>query len=358
MIVSTCSFGSTGSSAVSDYLKECENVHVMDKLEFTIAPAVDGLQDLEYNIMKKCARQSSSIYAIQRFRKLILSKRKGWNKRTGISYKAIENELANFIHGITQVEYVGFSPMIDKKHSAFLKSYFGNSLIEKRFVFPLEKRHIIKENINFYPLEKVQMSIKPDNFYEASKVFTSNILREMGVDLGKTVVLDQAFSGCDPAGSFLFYDDPYAIVVDRDPRDLYIFAKKVLLSRGRFMPSDTVENFVTYYRKLRENQPYRIPNERILLIQFEEMVYNYEVAVSKIDRFLNVQNDHRKTIFVPEMSVANTNLIRKYPEFAEDVRIIEEQLSEYLFHFEQYNAPKENGTMFFGRSKLNPVQVH
>ena len=55
---------------------------------------------------------------------------------------------------------------------------------------------------------------------------------------------------------------------------------------------------------------------------------------------------------------ANTNLIRKFPEFAEDVKIIEKQLPEYIFPFEDFSEIKDNGTMFFGRSLNNPNQAH
>ena len=55
MIVSTCGFGSTGSSAVSDYLMECENTQILDKIEFTIASRVDGLADLEHAVMDAIA---------------------------------------------------------------------------------------------------------------------------------------------------------------------------------------------------------------------------------------------------------------------------------------------------------------
>ena len=35
MIIGACGFGSTGSSAVSDYLLEFEGTSVLDKIEFT-----------------------------------------------------------------------------------------------------------------------------------------------------------------------------------------------------------------------------------------------------------------------------------------------------------------------------------
>lgn len=355
MIISTCGFGSTGSSAVCDYLMECENVANFDAVEFNLSTMVDGLEDLEFHLMKQPTRQGSGIYAIQRFNKAIQNRTKEWCANTPIRPEQVRQLTQDFINAISQVSYVGFSPMIDKKHSEFLRHYLGESIILHRVLPYLEKKGWLKGNIDVYPLEKVNAAVMPSNFYEEAKKFIEGLLTLMGCDFSKIVTLDQAFTGNDPAKSFPFYTDPYAIVVDRDPRDLYIFSREVLRSRGRFMPSDTVENFVKYYRMLRDNQPYKIPNERILLIPFESMVYDYDNSISKIDQFLKVTNNRRKTIFNPELSVANTNLIRKFPQYAKDVDKIEACLPEYLFPFENYQGKfhNESNKMFFGKSPLN-----
>lgn len=351
MIVSTCSFGSSGSSAVSDYLAECDNTYVFDKLEFSIVTECDGIEDLEYHLMMRNSRQSGSINAIQRFNKKVNSHLKGWNRRSGISKEYVRQITNEYINSLTQVRYKSFSPRIDKPHSHFLQKYVGNSLIRQRIIYGLEKRKILTHNLDFYPLDYVNLSIKPKNFYDATKTYLKKLLTGMGCDFSKDiVVLDQAFSGNDPAKSFPFFDDVKAVVVDRDPRDMYIFAKKVLLSKGRFMPTDTVENYIAYYRALRDGQPYKENNPLILSLKFEDMVYNYEETVDRIDKFLGIQNSHRRTIFIPEMSAANTCLIRKFPEFADDVKKIEEELPEYLFDFEKYEMIESNNGMFFGKS--------
>ncbi len=353
MIVSTCGFGSTGSSAVSDYLMECDDTQVMDKLEFTLTTCVDGLEDLEYHLMKQHTRQSMSITAIQRFQARIERFSKAWNRRTGISYRDIEKFTDEYVDSITQVKYIGPSPRIYKGGNKFINEKLGNAIILRRIIRPLEKKGIIKNNYYGYPFDEVRLSIHPDNFYEASRLYIKNILSAMGADFSKIVVLDQAFSGVNPVSSFPFYEDPYAIVVDRDPRDMYIFAKKKLLSVGRFMPTDSVEHFIRYYRLLRDNQPYKEKNDRCLVIRFEDMVYDYDRTTALIDQFLGITNSNRKTIFVPEISAANTNLPRKFPEFADDVSVIERELSEYIFDFSRYSAINDSGKMFFGRSPLN-----
>lgn len=353
MIVSTCGFGSTGSSAVSDYLMECDNVQVLDKLEFTLATCVDGLEDLEFHLMKQNSRQGSGIAAIQRFQARMERFFPAWHARTGAAIADLKRATDEFVDAITQVKYVGLSPRIYHGGWKWLHKHVGSSLILRRIVRPLERKKIIKRNLDVYPFGEVRLSVRPPRFYEAARDFVEKILQTLGADSGKMLVLDQAFSGNNPAKSYPFFNDPRAVVVDRDPRDMYIFAKTVLLSVGRFIPTANVEDFITYYRVLREGQPYKTPDERCLVLHFEDMVYDYEATTEKIDRFLGVRNSKRKSVFDPALSVANTNLAAKFPQFAEDVAKIREALPEYLFDFQAHPAVSGSGKMFFGKSPLN-----
>ena len=67
MIIGACGYGATGSSVVTDLLREYDNVQVYDDFEFVLSYRVDGLQDLEYHVMKQYAKNETSDYAIKRF---------------------------------------------------------------------------------------------------------------------------------------------------------------------------------------------------------------------------------------------------------------------------------------------------
>lgn len=350
MFISTCGFGATGSSAVTDYLRECEGIQVIDKFEFRLPSAVDGLSDLEYHIMLSPARQSSSAYAIQRFEKLIGQYKKKWCASTSITAAEVDRITYEFLDQITQVRYVSFSPRINKRHSEFLQRYVGESLIRRKIMPKLERKGIVKRNVDFYPLDEIRVSVCPPNFYEAAQTFVRDLLTGMGVDMEGNVAMDQAFVGNDPARGFPFFTDPYAVVVDRDPRDLFIFARKKLFSVGRFMPSDTVENFIAYYRILRENQPYSRPNPRVLSIRFEDMIYEYDATTARINEFLGIRNLNPRSVFNPAHSVANTNLVTKFPDLRAETEQIAQALPEYLYPFEKYPDVSNEGKMFFGRA--------
>ena len=114
MLVSTCGFGATGSSVASDYLRECSGIQVLDNFEFTLSTEVDGLEDLEHFLMEKPGRQSTSIYAIQRFEKLVKAKTRSWAANTEITQSQVDEITTRFLDRITQVKYKGVSPRINR----------------------------------------------------------------------------------------------------------------------------------------------------------------------------------------------------------------------------------------------------
>lgn len=350
MVIGTCGFGSTGSSAVSDYLKEFDENCTLDRAEFNIVYCPDGLLDLEYHLMHPHSRVSDSNCALERFKFMIVKKRGNYlSKKMGISKKELDTMTSSFIEKLTQVSWPGYQNYTN----SFIKENIGGRLLYYR-LFPFFQKHFNK-NLNGYPLTPTRVSVKPENFYEESKDFIREMLTRMGANYEKNIVLDQPFSGNNPAACFPFFDDPRAIVVDRDPRDNYVFAKTKLKGNNNgFMPTDDVHKFIRYYRALRDGQAYKDANDRVLRLQFEEMVYDYDAATKKISNFLKLPDNPRpKSIFDPALSVANTQTFKRFPQFADEVAIIERELPEYLFDFKRYPEPDLSGEMFFGKSPKN-----
>lgn len=120
------------------------------------------------------------------------------------------------------------------------------------------------------------------------------------------------------------------------------------------MPSENVEEFVQYYKLMRDGQPYQQKNDKILNIHFEALVYDYENATKKIRDFCKLpENPRPKSVFDPSLSVNNTQLILRFPQYQKDVEYIERELPEYLFDFSKYPKPNNSGRMFMGKSPLN-----
>ena len=120
------------------------------------------------------------------------------------------------------------------------------------------------------------------------------------------------------------------------------------------MPTNNVIEFVQYYKLLRKGRPYNNNHSGILKLQFEDLVYNYPFATKRLRDFCKLPDNPRPfSCFDPKLSIANTQLFKRFPQYSSDVKYIEDQLSDYLFDFDSFPEPSHDGAMFMGRSPLN-----
>lgn len=352
MIIGSCGFGSTGSSAVTDYLFEYgkENIQVLDNIEFTWVSGVDGLIDLEYHLKNPHTRTNDSIVAIDRYIQRAKESVDEYDKYAGIAKETFMKSTMDFINSITRVKWQWYIHTPTSPIRRFLELY----VLRNRIIPRIEKR--LGRRINCYPMETVRLANMPVNFDHFAKKHVNELLQAMGADFSKIIVMDQPFSGNNPQACFKFFDNPRAIVTDRDPRDNYIFSKKKLLGKSfaHLMPTDTVEHFVEYYKGIRDGMPYKNQDDRILVLNFEEMVYDYDNATQKIRDFLSLpENPNPKSIFDPKLSIANTQVFKRFPEYSKDITYIEKELGDYLFDFDRFGDIDTSGEMFVGKSPKN-----
>lgn len=348
MIIGACGFGETGSSVITDYLKEFNDVIVNDLFEFTYVSGLDGLIDLERAVMHPHSRTTDSIYAIKRFLERV-DRIKHDYKLRGLSPDVLGNSASKFIDSITLTKWHWEDC---RKKDRYDIRYLLRKFIQMKYVSKWERKN--GHRYSGWPLDEVRLSVKPDNFYTAAKEHVDEVLKGLGMNQDGILVLDQPFSGNNPQACFPFFKDPYAIVVDRDPRDLYVYGKTKLMGKFRFFPIDKVEDFITYYKCTRKGQPYSEAHSRVLNIKFEEIVYEYDATTAIIRDFLHLpENPRPKSIFNPSMSIVNTQVFKRYRQFTEDVRKIEEALPDYLFDFSKYPEPDFSQKMFVGHSPLN-----
>lgn len=350
MIIGACGFGATGSSVVTDYLKEFDSVTVKDDLEFTYVTTSDSLLYLEDRLMHPHGRTGDSINGFRRFEEMVQRSKRKYQAH-GLSPECFEESARKFVDSITMTKWYW---EVGGRNKGSL--YSIQNIIRKyyltRVVPKYEKKH--GKRWEGWPLKEVRLSVRPQNFYEAAQMHVDELLKGVGLDQDKIIALDQPFSGANPQACFPFFKDPYAVVVNRDPRDLYVFGKTKLMGKMRFFPVDSVEDFITYYRCLRKDQPYLQDNPRILRLRFEDMVYEYDKTTAILREFLHLpENPRPKSVFDPSLSIANTQVFKRFPQFEDDVRKIEEALPEYLFDFSAYPEPDFSKKMFHGKSPKN-----
>ncbi|WP_436670058.1 sulfotransferase [Lactiplantibacillus plantarum] len=345
MIISTIGYGATGSGAVYALLKEFSSIQDKSEVEFKLAYQVDGLEDLELHLMKRHAKNASGDAAIKRFKTLIdYYSRVPLTKKLvdPSSFKSISNE---YLDGLIQASFKGLES-IDTETGSVGKMIIAMAF-KKKFI-PLFQK-ITKNPYNFWPIRDIYVSVLPENFLDKTKAYVNKLLEAAGFDLNGNILLNQAFEANDPEASMKFFENSKAIVLDRDPRDLYIQHQIMTSGEGRWLPSRNVEAFVEQFKSIRSGQ-IKVNSENVMFVQFEDLIFNYEKECNKIIEFCALEKkDHvfKGEKFNPYKSINNTNLIEVYPQFKNDIVYIEKELPEFLYDFKNTDTTiKRNGNPF------------
>lgn len=336
MIVGVCGLSWTGSGAVIDFLMEFDENQIYNS-EFTLPYYPDGLCDLDYHLNYDCSKFLSSTVAIPRFRKVtnyLLG------QQTNGRIKALTDD---YLSKITQVTWNG-----DGQGSSQIMNSFIYRKIGLRVLYyvidklPREKLNKIK----LYPFHKMEFSVLPDSFIEITQDYTDSILSMLGLNIhNKKIIINQAFPGNNPQQSMRYFRDSRAIVVDRDPRDLYCFFKKFQPRGSYSVPVNNIDSYIDYYRYIR--RPIHDDSPNVLFIKFEDLVYEYEKTSKIIIDFLNLgEHQRKKELFIPTQSMINTRLYLKYPDLANDIEKITYELNDFLFDFDKYPYNPSTDKMF------------
>lgn len=320
-MIGVCGYGCTGSGAVLDLLKEYEDVVVVDGKEFDLTYFPGGLEDLEFHLMKQKAKFYSSDIGIKMFLKYMKaichSKKSYYNKLTNNNFQSIVN---NYISSITQIQWDGRWNYDD---------YIFDSYIQKILFFITKRIRFLEKKSR----RNMRLSINPDSFYEKTNEFLKKIYNFE--DLNYTFVLDQAFPANNPINSMkLFGNDSKAIILLRDPRDVYLNNIK---NKERWIPLNDLNDYIRFFKALYSS---RFENQNILYIYFEDLIYNYEKTVKKISDFCNIsETKHTRKLqkFNPNVSIKNTRLFINNPKYKKEIEIIEKEMKEYLYDYSKVN---------------------
>ncbi len=317
--VCVAGFGYSGSGALLDILKEFNDYFVFEK-EFRILKDPDGLIDLENALIDNWQELGSDI-AIRRFKRLIriTSRRQKLLSQIGYNYnnlidhhfEAISN---NYIEDLIDIEWPGNWPY--HLHELSWINYF---------VYRIKNRLGLNPALN----DRMYFSYPEERFYGSTRTFIDNIFCGVAEsNLCHTVVLDQCLPPYKPMKYLRYFNSAKAIVVDRDPRDIY-----AELSHFSSYPTRPVEYFVKYFKSQRLAVDKANEKDYVLRIRFEDMVYDYDKTMSIIYNFLGIEaKNHLKmmTHFNPKLSSANVGLWKRFGVH-NDIIVIENELNEYLY---------------------------
>ena len=354
MIVSICGFGYSGSGALKDYLSEFKDVNVLRNIEFQLLYFPDGISDLDFHLNCSCNRHYDCDLAIKRFGTLC----RKWDAEYPSIFNGKLYQLAlDYTNSLVQVEglgswtydRLGFPPEyydgINEKNRKILKRnkilHFCNRCLRKLHLPQFKE----KAETPYFADRPFYISIKPERFMQKTHEFMDNVLDLVGANTGKFVVFDQF----TPPGNPALYNkyvprDIKTIVVSRDPRDLYLFSR---LKNPSFIPHRNVEEFVDWYRYT-QSPELLVDDESVLRLRFEDLIYEYDKTSNLLKSFLGLEGESDKKKFNPSVSVVNTKIFERYPEYKEDVKFISENLKDYLYDYSKHeNVAPEKGVSIF-----------
>lgn len=354
-IISCCGFGNTGSSIITDFFREfsCVDCSLGDsQFEFTLLHEADGIFDLE-NALAEGNRLKTDL-AIKRF--LALVDRLESKNPAGPSYSKYFNgrfltHTHNFLSdlGVVAWDNGGWHRAFECERQSrlvrFAASEKFNQLLKK-------SGYTLYESDGWHPtyMPKTKQYfgfVSRSDFKGAVRRYFESLFSEYETDK-EYVLLDQLFPA-NVGGSYLdYFDDARAIIVDRDPRDLY-FANKIFWGSG-YIPTDDVETFISWFKKTRQAVH---QDSRIMAVRFESVVYEPDITLQRICEFVGLDkslHDKKNTCLLLERSKGNTRFFDRFliadssyqEQLKDDLALIEQELFPFLFDFSAYGQIEED----------------
>ena len=333
MKVITCaSFYGTGSSAITDLLTEYEHVKSHGEYELSFVHEFDGISDLEYHLTE-CHNRNNSSVALKRFeKKSKFNAGKFFNKRYEPFF---QNQYLS-----TTREYLEELIEFKVKGHAFFEQ-FDKGLVYYYFQSLLTKiMHLAHVHMNTMPNEYLYYSHpSKEKFLELTQNYTHALLKLANKDNSEFLIIDQLLPSSNISRCLRYFkDDVKVIVVDRDPRDIYVSCRFVW--KDDRAPVDPYE-FCQWYRYARESSKgQEVDPTKVLKIQFEDLIYDYLNSVNKIENFIGIDNKWHSMKFKklnPKRSFVNTQKWKKY-NVCNEIEIIENQLPEYIYNFSRFDG--------------------
>ncbi len=331
-IITCASYIGTGSTAVTDFFSEFDNCYCTGEYEFRFIFDPNGIRDLEYKLIEMNDRHNSG-YAIKKYLEyakylngdLLI---KGYRHYMGDAFMKYTKE---YVSNITELKTESWW-LYDNIDRGKLFHYLNGGLHKLTQLF---SKTYGTNLLKLFHVQAYYSAISKETFYKYTKEYIYKILKCLNKNNSEYLMVDQLLPAANISSYFNYFDDIKVIVSERDPRDLYLSEKEKY--RDGIIPARNVHDFCEWYRIIRKHRKREVYDaDKVLLIHFEDWIYNYEATSKKVMEFIGIDPKHHiapKTHLNPEISIENTNLKMKYPRYRDDIRYIEEHLREYLYEF-------------------------
>lgn len=314
-VVSVQGFGYSGSGAVLDLLREYEDVLTFGNVDTDSGSLSipDGKTSYEMDFL----RLSGGLFEFERY---IQSNNVFQNDALLQRFVSLINSSA--IYRFFKDSRVYFHEFLN---SISLAYWVGN-----KHRYRCYNWHLTNETSTILFLKKFSI----DEYRNLCRVFLNSIFNLIHLKSGcNYLILDQLMCDLefDIDKYYSYVRNLKQIIVYRDPRDIYTYAKR---NDVLWIPYQNVNNFIDWYKyfiarfNVNENNFYCV-------VRYEDLVNNYITEVKKIEDFLELphkNHTHKKSCFNPDVSKYNIGIWKAcYSSDQYSYDMIERQLRELCY---------------------------
>ncbi len=330
-IISAVGYYYTGSGIIEDLCKEFDDCEILgDDFEVRLLQDPDGISDLQYYVVDNNHRHNTG-FGIKRFLRYakflngeFFAKR--YRKVFGEDFLRITQKYVDSI--VQQKATTWWHADQIQKGKLF---YLIDALYGRLTVKIKGQRHSLLEGKekNYFTY------LSLDEFIEKTRSYTTELFSQAKKTERDFLFVNQVVPPSNIDRFINYFEDMKVVIVERDPRDLYIASKEQL--KEGVIPDDNVNDFCKWYRITRRHRKLEHRDEtKSIFVNMEDLIYKYNDTVNSVIEFLGLdKNKHtyKKKYFDPDISIRGTQLIKRYPQYSEDISIIEKELSEYIYKY-------------------------
>jgi len=299
--------------------------------EFDLIRSQGGLLDLYHALCVSWSPIRSS-EAIRRFRRLIYyfgGQRNIHDRlfRYGPHYDSIIKDFTRksekFINSLILAEWQGEWPFADFNESHSL------TILRKNI-----KRLGLRQKKTVY-----LSSFSESKFTELCVSYIRELFEGSYDSNTEGLLLNNCFEPFNPLLSMKFFPESRAIIVDRDPRDIYIAASKTRNVNGADVGGAVigggVETFIDRFMTYRNNVNFE-PSHKVMRTNFENLILKHSDELDKLTSFfapLIIDWPLTESKFNINKSRKNIRqwLQPEHAEYKNDIELIEDRLSDYCY---------------------------
>ena len=364
-IITSAGFGNSGSSAATNFFEEFSNVKCIGSSEFecTFIHEPDGLLDLSKALFE--GHRLKIDLAVKRFISLSEKLQQDMYKNyfggnfLKYTYEYIESlDFCKWNGGWHRAdENIKFSLKENlRKKAAFLKF----NKLAKNSTYSLYEQDswrpkYIQYSTQYYKDFSLISESSKYSFINKTKDYLNRLFDACDPENDfEYLIFDQLLPPNANEDHFKYFDFIRVVVIDRDPRDLYL-GNKVFWG-NRFYPTDNAELFCNWFKQTRSCKSKL--NKNIVYLMIEDFIFDYDNTASILYKFTGIskkQHINKKKILIPEKSEINTRLWLNYKfsdksfekQINHDITYISKQLNKYCFKNYNRNVKTDLKTQSF-----------